>query len=98
MVRKHGVKIPLVPGIVPILNGSQIRKFTALCGARIPAELATKLEELGDDEAGVTAFGIEYAARQCAELLRNGAPGIHFYTLNKAHSTVQVLKRLGLPK
>ncbi|HWW02272.1 MAG TPA: methylenetetrahydrofolate reductase [NAD(P)H] [Candidatus Acidoferrum sp.] len=93
---RHGVKVPLVPGIVPILNGSQIKKFTALCGARIPAPLGAKLDELGADDAGVTEFGIEYATRQCQELLRNGAPGIHFYTLNKAHSTVRILQNLGL--
>jgi methylenetetrahydrofolate reductase (NADPH) len=99
MVRHHGVKIPLVPGIVPILSATQIKKFTAMCGARIPAELAARLDQFTEtDDAGVTQFGIEYAARQCADLLKNGAPGIHFYTLNKAHATVQVLKLLGLAK
>ena len=95
-LRNNGVKVPLVPGIVPILNGAQIKKFTALCGARIPAPLAARLDELGDDDAAVMQFGIEYATQQCADLLRNGAPGIHFYTLNKAHSTTQVLKNLHL--
>ena len=95
-LRKQGVKVPLVPGIVPILNGTQIKKFTTLCGARIPAPLLAKLDELGDDDAAVTEFGIEYATQQCADLLRSGAPGIHFYTLNKAPSTVRVLKNLGL--
>ena len=93
---KKGVKIPLVPGIVPILNANQIKKFTAMCGARIPAELGSKLDAIGDDEAAATAFGIEYATKQCEDLLRNGAPGIHFYTLNKAHSTAAVLKNLML--
>jgi len=93
---KKGVKIPLVPGIVPILNANQIKKFTAMCGARIPSELGTKLDAIGDDEAAATAFGIEYATKQCEDLLRNGAPGVHFYTLNKAHSTVAVLKNLKL--
>lgn len=96
MRQKHGIKIPLVPGIVPILSGSQIKKFTALCGARIPAALGQKLDELGSDDAAVTEFGIEYATRQCEELLRAGAPGIHFYTLNKSHSTGRVLQNLGL--
>jgi len=95
-LHRNGVKKPLVPGIVPILNGTQIKKFTAMCGARIPAPLAAKLDELGDNEAAVTQFGIDYATRQCQDLLRNGAPGIHFYTLNKSPSTVQVLKNLGL--
>ena len=96
MTQRHGVKVPLVPGIIPILSGSQIKRFTALCGARIPAALAAKLEELGDDDPAVTEFGIEYATHQCQDLLRHGAPGIHFYTLNKAHSTVRILQNLGL--
>jgi methylenetetrahydrofolate reductase (NADPH) len=94
MVRRHGVKIPLVPGIIPVQSAAQIKRFTALCGARIPRPLAAKLDELGDDDAAVADFGIEYATRQCEELLRNGAPGIHFYTLNKARSTVAILKNL----
>jgi methylenetetrahydrofolate reductase (NADPH) len=96
MTRAHGVKVPLVPGIVPILSGTQIRRFTAMCGARIPASLAARLDELGDDDAAVAEFGVEYATRQCEDLLRAGAPGIHFYTLNKSASTVKVLKNLGL--
>ena len=95
-VREHGVSIPLVPGIVPILSGNQIRKFTAMCGARIPAALAARLETLGTNDAAVTEFGIEYATRQCEDLLRHGAPGIHFYTLNKSRSTMAVLQNLGL--
>ncbi|HLH54489.1 MAG TPA: methylenetetrahydrofolate reductase [NAD(P)H] [Verrucomicrobiae bacterium] len=96
LVRKHNVRIPLVPGIVPILSGSQIKRFTALCGARIPAPLAAQLDKLGDDDAAVTQFGVEYATRQCEDLLKQGAPGIHFYTLNKAQSTSAVLRNLGM--
>ena len=96
MTREHGVKIPLVPGIVPILSASQIRKFTAMCGARIPERLTQRLEELLEDDVAAAAFGIEYATAQCEDLLRNGAPGIHFYSLNKPHSTVAVLQNLGL--
>lgn len=95
-LHEQGVKVPLVPGIVPILNAAQIKKFTMLCGARIPEALSAKLDELEHDDAAVTEFGIEYATQQCADLLRNGAPGIHFYTLNKAPSTVRVLRNLGL--
>lgn len=94
--RVHGAKVPLVPGIVPILSGHQIKRFTAMCGARIPARLAARLEELGEDDAAVAEFGIEYATQQCDELLRAGAPGIHFYALNKAHSTLRVLENLKL--
>jgi methylenetetrahydrofolate reductase (NADPH) len=94
LTRRLGVQVPLVPGIVPILSGTQIKKFTAMCGARIPGKLAAQLDALGGDDAAVTEFGIDYATRQCQELLREGAPGVHFYTLNKAHSTVQVLRNL----
>jgi methylenetetrahydrofolate reductase (NADPH) len=96
MAGKLGVTVPLVPGIIPILSGAQIRRFTAVCGARIPGPLAARLEALGDDDAAVMEFGIEYATKQCEELLRRGAPGVHFYTLNKAHSTMRVLRNLGL--
>ena len=96
MTNKHGVKVPLVPGIIPIGSAAQIKRFTAMCGARIPAPLAAKLDALGDDDAAAIEFGIDYATRQCQELLRAGAPGIHFYTLNKAHSTVRILKNLEL--
>jgi methylenetetrahydrofolate reductase (NADPH) len=95
LTKQLGVTVPIVPGIVPILSSSQIKRFTAMCGSRIPAPLGAKLEQLTDD-AAATEFGIEYATQQCQDLLRNGAPGIHFYTLNKSHSTVQVLKNLGL--
>jgi methylenetetrahydrofolate reductase (NADPH) len=96
MARHHAVSVPLVPGIVPILSGAQIKRFTALCGARIPSALAAKLDQLGDNDDAVANFGIEYATQQCQDLLRRGAPGVHFYTLNKARSTVQVLQNLGL--
>jgi methylenetetrahydrofolate reductase (NADPH) len=98
MVRQHGVRVPIVPGIIPILSGTQIKKFTALCGSRIPPALGARLDELGDNDAAVAEFGIEYAARQCQDLLKQGAPGIHFYTLNKANSTVKVVNLLGLPR
>ena len=95
-ITKLGVKVPLVPGMLPILSASQIKKFTTLCGAKIPPPMMTRLEEFGDDDAGVTAYGIDYATRQCEELLREGVEGLHFYTLNKAHSTTAVVKNLGL--
>lgn len=96
MTQKLGVTVPIVPGVVSILSGAQIKRFTAMCGAVIPAPLAAKLEELGDDDDAVAEFGIEYATRQCEDLLRAGVPGIHFYTLNKAPATVRILKNLGL--
>src|SRR5580704_14333839 len=93
---KLGVTVPLVPGVISILSATQITKFTQLCGAKIPSALRTKLDALGTDDEAAMKFGIEYATRQCEELLRAGAPGLHFYTLNKAPATVQVLKNLGL--
>jgi methylenetetrahydrofolate reductase (NADPH) len=93
---KLGVTVPLVPGVISILSATQITKFTQLCGAKIPPALRAKLDALGADDEAAMKFGIEYATRQCEELLRAGAPGLHFYTLNKAPATVQVLKNLGL--
>jgi methylenetetrahydrofolate reductase (NADPH) len=91
-----GVRVPLVPGIIPILSAAQITKFTGLCGAKIPPPLRAQLDKLGDDDAAAVELGIDYATRQCEELLADGAPGLHFYTLNKSYSTVQILKNLGL--
>ena len=98
LTRKLGVNVPIVPGIVSILSAAQIKRFTAMCGARIPAPLAAKLEALSQDDAAAAEFGIEYATRQCEDLLRAGVPGIHFYSLNKAQATVRILKNLGLAK
>jgi methylenetetrahydrofolate reductase (NADPH) len=93
---KLGVKVPLVPGIIPILSAGQITRFTQLSGSKIPPALRAKLEQLTGNDEAAAGFGIEYATRQCEELLRAGVPGLHFYTLNKSRSTVQVLKNLGL--
>ena len=91
-----GVTVPIVPGILPILTTSQIKRFVALCGAALPAALLSELEKRGDNDEAVAQFGIEYATRQCEELLREGAPGLHFYTLNKARSVTEVVKNLAL--
>ena len=96
MQKKLDVKVPLCPGILPILNTAQIKRFTTLCGAQMPAKMMERLEQLAEDDEAVTQYGIEYATRQVDELLRQGAPGIHFYTLNKTRSTTQILKNLGL--
>jgi methylenetetrahydrofolate reductase (NADPH) len=95
-VGQLGVSIPLVPGVVPILSAPGIIKFTQTCGANLPPPLRAKLDELGTDDEAAAEFGIEFATRQCEELLRAGVPGLHFYTLNKSRSTIQVLKNLGL--
>lgn len=96
MKKQHGVTLPIVPGIIPIGSAAQIKRFTALCGARLPEEIGKELDRLGNDDAAVSEFGIDYATRQCADLLKSGAPGIHFYTLNKSTATIRILKNLGL--
>ena len=96
LVKKLGVNVPVIPGMISIVSATQIKKFTALCGSKIPPKLQVRLDALGTDDEAALKFGIEYCTEQCAELLRAGAPGLHFYTLNKAHSTVQVLKNLKL--
>jgi methylenetetrahydrofolate reductase (NADPH) len=93
---KLGVTVPIIPGVLPILSRNQTRKFVELCGARLPEPFVARLEALGDDDVAVTEFGIEHATRQCEALLRFGVPGLHFYTLNKAHSTTRILQALGL--
>ncbi len=96
LTQKLGVNVPIVPGVIAIVSATQITKFTQMCGAKIPPALRARLDALGTDDAAAQQFGIEYATRQCEELLKAGAPGLHFYTLNKAHSTVQVVQNLGL--
>ena len=93
---KLGVTVPIVAGVLPIMGTAQIKRFTALCGAKIPKDLLAKLEAFGDNDAATAEFGIEYATQQCVELMRGGVPGIHFYTLNKAPATTQIMRNLGL--
>ena len=91
-----GVRVPLVPGIIPILSSAQIKRFVALCGANLPNDLVSELDRRGDSDEAVAQYGVEYATRQCEELLREGVPGLHFYTLNKSKSTSAILKNLSL--
>ncbi len=92
--RAAGVAVPILAGIMPITNVSQIERFTSMCGARIPAELGARLNRSREDEAAVVEIGIEHATTQCRELLLAGVDGIHFYTLNKSTATRAVLERL----
>jgi methylenetetrahydrofolate reductase (NADPH) len=89
--RENGIKAPIVPGIMPITNVNQIERFTKMCGASIPEDLRERLHAVADDPAVVMATGIEHAITQCRELLERGAPGLHFYTLNKSHATRSIL-------
>ena len=96
MTHTLGVRAPITPGILPIVSTDQIKRFTALCGATLPRDLLSKLEALGDDTEAVTEFGIECASRQCEELLKGGAPGLHLYSLNRSRSSLAILRNLGL--
>ena len=93
-LRKIGVDVPVIPGIMPIVNLKQIKRFTKMCGATIPHDLMVRLEEVQDDPESVCQIGIDHAANQCRKLLMHGAPGIHFYTLNRSRATLSVLERL----
>ena len=92
--RRAGIGVPIVAGIMPITNWPQIERITRLSGNQVPAVLRGRLERLRDDEAGAMAVGIEWATAQCADLLRNGAPGIHFYTLNRSPATRAIFESL----
>ena len=92
--RALGIRIPIMPGLMPVTNYSQIQRFTAQCGATIPADFARELETVQTDTDAVTRLGIRHAAQQGEELLRKGAPGIHFYTLNKSRATREILEGL----
>lgn len=91
-----GITVPIIPGVLPILSTPQIRRFTSLCGATIPAELDAKLERFADDNRAVRDIGIEHATRQVADLWSHGVPGIHFYVLNRTYSVSHILRNLNL--
>jgi methylenetetrahydrofolate reductase (NADPH) len=94
--RFAGVEVPILPGIMPITNFAQIQRMTGMCGASIPSALMSELEKRADDPEGVAELGVAYATLQCAELLAHGAPGIHFYTLNRSPATRAILTALKL--
>ena len=92
--REAGIDVPIIPGIMPITNVNQVKRFTEMCGASIPPGLLRELELRSDQPDAVADFGVAYATMQCADLLANGAPGIHFYTLNRSPSTRAILSAL----
>ena len=91
-----GVRVPIVPGIMPIANFSQLARFSDACGAEIPRWMRWKLQSFGDDVLSVRAFGLDVVTALCQRLLAGGAPGLHFYTLNQASLSAEIWKRLGL--
>lgn len=93
-VRALGIGVPIVPGIMPITNVEQVERFTKMCGATIPETLLAELHRLADRPDAVLSLGVAHATAQCLELLQRGAPGIHFYTLNKSAATRTILTAL----
>jgi methylenetetrahydrofolate reductase (NADPH) len=94
--RDAGIDVPIIPGIMPITNFEQIKRFTSMCGATIPEGLYRQLELRPEQADAVAELGVAYATLQCAELLEGGAPGIHFYTLNRSPATRAILAALKL--
>jgi methylenetetrahydrofolate reductase (NADPH) len=93
---RSGIKVPLIPGIMPVLNFAQIKRITSLCGAVLPATFAATLEAAQDDKDAQFRAGVEFATAQCRELIDNGIPGIHFYVLNRAQACAEILGTLGI--
>ena len=92
--RASGITVPIVAGIMPITNVAQIERIAKLSGAAIPADLQADLDRTRQDDGAAREVGVAHAIRQCRELLRGGAPGIHFYTLNQSPATSAILRDL----
>lgn len=95
-VQKAGVTIPIIPGIMPITNSSQLLRFSNMCGAEIPRWIRLRLADFGDDRASIRAFGLDVVSQLAQDLIDGGAPGLHFYTLNGAEATMNIVNRLSL--
>lgn len=94
LARSQGISVPILPGIMPITNAAQVERFTLMCGATLPYRLAAEMNRVRNDAEAVLQLGIAHATAQCLELLQGGAPGIHFYTLNRSMATREVLTAL----
>jgi methylenetetrahydrofolate reductase (NADPH) len=92
---KVGIKVPIIPGIMPVLNFAQIKRITAMCGASLPPGLANRLEAAQDDKDAQFKIGVDFATGQCQDLLERGVPGIHFYVLNRSQACETILTALG---
>ena len=95
-VRRLGLDVPVVPGIMPIMGSTQLMRFSDACGAEIPRWIRLRLQGFGDDTASIRAFGMDVVAQLCEQLRRAGAPGLHFYTMNQSATTQALCQRLGL--
>lgn len=93
--RKLGITVPIVPGIMPIMKFSQLARFSDMCGAEIPRWMRKTMEGYGDDNESVQAFGLDVVSALCEQLIAGGAPALHFYTLNQANASLEILKRIG---
>ncbi|MCG8379047.1 MAG: methylenetetrahydrofolate reductase [NAD(P)H] [Proteobacteria bacterium] len=93
---KLGVDIPIVAGVMPIINCTQLVRFSEGCGAEIPRWILKRLQEFGDDRVSIRKFGIDVTTELCEQLLTNGAPGLHFYTMNQSEASVAIWKNLGI--
>lgn len=94
--RQRAIEIPIVPGIMPITNFSNLRRFSEMCGAELPRWMVKRLQDLGDDHAAIAAFGIEVVTDLCARLLAGGAPGLHFYTMNQHEAVSAICAQLAI--
>ena len=94
LARQEGIKVPIVPGIMPVTNFGQIERFRTMAGCRFPEAFVSELEKYQNDEKRFLDVSLEFTISQCEELIKNGAPGIHFYTLNQSSATLQILKEL----
>ena len=94
--RAAGVTIPIIPGIMPIASFAKLSRFADTCGAEIPRWIRKQFESFGDDTASIRAYGLDVVTALCERLIKAGAPGLHFYTLNQAGLTTEIVKRLGL--
>jgi methylenetetrahydrofolate reductase (NADPH) len=95
---RAGCAVPIVPGIMPITNYMQLARFSDACGAEIPRWIRLKLASFGDDRVSIQAFGLDVVTALCDRLLAAGSPGLHFYTMNQAATTLELWRRLGLPR
>ena len=93
---RAGIRVPIVPGILPVTSLSQIRRITSMCGAKLSGDLVQRLEKHGEDEEGQFSVGVYYAARQAEDLVEHGVPGIHFYVLNKSRAAALICRALTL--
>jgi methylenetetrahydrofolate reductase (NADPH) len=93
-LRKAGVDVPVVPGIMPIISSTQLMRFSDACGAEIPRWIRLRLQSFGDDGASIRAFGLDVVTELCERLQRAGVPGLHFYTMNQAQATLDICRRL----